>query len=40
MGYIKNGYHKKGTEVKVKVRRNIRDATVVGMPFVAAKYYR
>ncbi|KAH8086381.1 putative aminomethyltransferase mitochondrial precursor [Filobasidium floriforme] len=40
MGYIKNGYHKKGTDVKVKVRKNLRDATVVGMPFVPAKYYR
>lgn len=40
MGYIKNGYHKKGTDVKVKVRKNLRDAIVVGMPFVPAKYYR
>lgn len=40
MGYIKNGFHKKGTDVKVKVRRNLRDARVVGMPFVPAKYFR
>jgi aminomethyltransferase len=40
MGYIKNGHHKKGTVVKVKVRKNLRNARVVGMPFVPAKYYR
>ncbi|KAJ9126633.1 hypothetical protein QFC24_001662 [Naganishia onofrii] len=40
MGYVKNGYHKKGTQLKVKVRRNVRDAVVKGMPFVPAKYYR
>jgi aminomethyltransferase len=40
MGYVKNGYHKKNTQVKVKVRRNMRDAVVKPMPFVPAKYYR
>lgn len=40
MGYVKNGYHKKNTQLKVKVRRNMREAVVKGMPFVPAKYYR
>ena len=40
MGYVQNGHHKKNTQLKVKVRRNMRDATVKGMPFVPAKYYR
>ncbi|KAI5450012.1 Aminomethyltransferase, mitochondrial [Naganishia albida] len=40
MGYVKNGYHKKNTQVKVKVRRNMREAVVKPMPFVPAKYYK
>ena len=40
MGYIKNGLHKSGTEVQVKVRNKMRDATVTKMPFVPAKYHR
>ncbi|KAG9049354.1 Aminomethyltransferase, mitochondrial [Tulasnella sp. UAMH 9824] len=40
MGYIKNGFHKKGTEVLVEVRKKMRKATVKPMPFVPAKYHR
>lgn len=40
MGYVKNGHHKKGTNVQVKVRKNMRQAVVTPMPFVPAKYYR
>ncbi|KAG8973846.1 Aminomethyltransferase, mitochondrial [Tulasnella sp. 425] len=40
MGYIKNGFHKKGTEVLVEVRKKMRKATVRPMPFVPAKYHR
>lgn len=40
MGYVKNGSHKKGTPVKVEVRKKMRDATVRPMPFVPAKYYK
>lgn len=34
MGYIKNGFHKKGTEVLVEVRKKMRKATVRPMPYV------
>ncbi|KAL2819003.1 hypothetical protein BDW59DRAFT_151765 [Aspergillus cavernicola] len=40
MGYIKQGLHKKGTEVGVLVRKKVRQATVVGMPWVESKFYR
>ncbi|KAF7173799.1 hypothetical protein CNMCM5623_006028 [Aspergillus felis] len=40
MGYIKNGMHKKGTEVGVMVRNKVRKATVTGMPWVESKFYR
>ncbi|KAI2904956.1 hypothetical protein CBS63078_5526 [Aspergillus niger] len=40
MGYIKNGLHKKGTEVGVLVRNKLRKATVTGMPWVESKFYR
>ncbi|EAW22794.1 glycine decarboxylase subunit T [Aspergillus fischeri NRRL 181] len=40
MGYIKNGMHKKGTEVGVLVRNKVRKATVTGMPWVESKFYR
>lgn len=40
MGYIKQGMHKKGTEVGVLVRNKVRKATVVGMPWVESKFYR
>ncbi|KAL4780466.1 hypothetical protein BJX76DRAFT_337973 [Aspergillus varians] len=40
MGYIRQGLHKKGTEVGVVVRNKVRKATVVGMPWVESKFYR
>jgi len=40
MGYVKKGYQKSGTELKVDVRKKINDAVVTKMPFVPAKYYR
>ncbi|KAL1966455.1 hypothetical protein VTN77DRAFT_4377 [Rasamsonia byssochlamydoides] len=40
MGYIKQGFHKKGTEVGVLVRNKLRKATVVGMPWIESKFYR
>ena len=40
MGYIKQGMHKKGTEVGILVRNKVRKASVVGMPWVESKFYR
>ncbi|KAJ5490047.1 Glycine cleavage T-protein N-terminal [Penicillium expansum] len=40
MGYVKQGLHKKGTELAVKVRNKVRKATVVGMPWIASKFHR
>ncbi|KAF2762020.1 glycine cleavage system T protein [Pseudovirgaria hyperparasitica] len=40
MGYIKDGMHKSGTEVQVKVRSKMRKATVSKMPFVPSKYHK
>ncbi|KAL2872022.1 glycine decarboxylase subunit T [Aspergillus lucknowensis] len=40
MGYIKQGLHKKGSEVGVLVRNKLRKATVVGMPWVESKFHR
>lgn len=40
MGYIRQGLHKKGTEVGVLVRNKVRRATVVGMPWVESRFYR
>ncbi|KAH6657493.1 hypothetical protein BKA67DRAFT_590959 [Truncatella angustata] len=40
MGYIKDGLHKSGTEVKVKVRGRERKAVVSKMPFVPSKYWK
>jgi aminomethyltransferase len=40
MGLIKNGYHKKGTKVGIKVRKNVRKAEVSKMPFVESKFYK
>jgi aminomethyltransferase len=39
MGYIKNGFHKKGIPVGVKVRKNVRKAEVAKLPFVANKFF-
>ncbi|KAI1447901.1 glycine cleavage system T protein [Annulohypoxylon stygium] len=40
MGYVKDGLHKAGTELKVLVRGRERPATVTKMPFVPTKYYK
>ncbi|KAI8876906.1 hypothetical protein K501DRAFT_231237, partial [Backusella circina FSU 941] len=40
MGYIKNGLHKKGTEVDVKVRNKIQKGVISKMPFVPANYHK
>lgn len=39
MGYIKNGFHKKGTPVGVKVRKSVRQAEVAKLPFVPNKFF-
>lgn len=40
MGYVQNGWHKKGTEVEVDVRNKLRKAVLTPMPFVKSNYYR
>ncbi|KAL2067369.1 hypothetical protein VTL71DRAFT_1794 [Oculimacula yallundae] len=40
MAYIKDGFHKSGTEVEVVVRGKKRKAKVTKMPFVASKYWK
>ena len=40
MGYVKSGFHKKGTEVEVDVRNKLRKAVITPMPFIKPKYYR
>ncbi|KAJ7715198.1 hypothetical protein B0H16DRAFT_509996 [Mycena metata] len=40
MGYVLNGWHKKGTEVEIEVRSKMRKATVTPMPFIKPKYWR
>ncbi|KIK54089.1 hypothetical protein GYMLUDRAFT_1024387 [Collybiopsis luxurians FD-317 M1] len=40
MGYVKNGLHKKGTELDVEVRNKRRKAIVTPMPFVKSDYWR
>jgi aminomethyltransferase len=40
MGYVKSGFHKKGTEIEVDVRSKMRKAVVTPMPFVKANYWR
>jgi len=40
MGYVKTGFHKSGTELKVVVRGKENDAVVTKMPFVNTTYYR
>ena len=40
MGYVKSGWHKKGTELQVEVRKQLRKAVVTPMPFVKPKYWR
>jgi aminomethyltransferase len=40
MGLVRNGWHKKGTRLGVRVRKNVRQAEVVKLPFVESKFYR
>ena len=40
MGYIKDGFHKSGTEVGVVVRGKQRKAVVTKMPFVPSRYWK
>jgi len=40
MGYIKDGFHTTGTEVRVLVRGRPRKAVVTKMPFVPTKYWK
>lgn len=40
MGYIRDGFHKSGTEVGVIVRGKTRKAVVSKMPFVPTKYWK
>ena len=40
MGYIKDGFHKSGTEVGVLIRGKQRNAQVTKMPFVPSKYWK
>ncbi|KZT21025.1 glycine cleavage system T protein [Neolentinus lepideus HHB14362 ss-1] len=40
MGYVQSGFHKKGTEVEVEVRKQPRKAVITPMPFVKTNYYR
>ena len=39
MGYIKNGFHKKGTQVGIRIRKNVKKAEVAKMPFVPSKFF-
>ncbi|KIN01956.1 hypothetical protein OIDMADRAFT_103207 [Oidiodendron maius Zn] len=40
MGYIKDGFHKSGTDVEVVIRGRKRKAQVAKMPFVPSKYWK
>lgn len=40
MGYVKDGFHKAGTEVDVLVRGRPKKAVVTKMPFVPTKYWK
>ncbi|KAJ2304995.1 hypothetical protein IWW52_004971 [Coemansia sp. RSA 2704] len=40
MAYVKKGFNKRGTALKVKVRNRVQDAQVVKMPFVPANYHK
>jgi len=40
MGYVKNGHHKRGTDVQIEVRKKKRNAKVEKMPFAETRYYR
>jgi len=40
MGYVKSGFHKKGTALAVEVRKKARPALVTPMPFITTRYWR
>ena len=40
MGYVKDGFHKAGTEVDILIRGTPRKAVVTKMPFVPSKYWK
>ena len=40
MAYVRNGFHKKGTELEVEVRNKLRKAVVTPMPFTSPRYFR
>jgi len=40
MGYVKSGWHKKGTEIEVEVRKQMRKAVLTPMPFHKPNYWR
>lgn len=40
MGYIKDGFHKSGTDVGILIRGKVRKAQVTKMPFVPSRYWR
>lgn len=40
IGYVKNGSHKRGTELDVKVRNKVQNAVITKMPFVEASYHK
>jgi aminomethyltransferase len=40
MGYVKSGFHKKGTALSVEVRKKARTALVTPMPFTPTRYWR
>lgn len=40
MGYVKTGFHKAGTKVKILVRGKPYNGSVTKMPFVPTKYYK
>lgn len=40
MGYVKSGWHKKGTEVEVEVRNKRQKAVLTPMPFTKTNYWR
>lgn len=40
MALVENGQHKKGTKLKVEIRKKLRDCEVAKMPFVESKFFR
>ncbi|TKY90661.1 hypothetical protein EX895_000659 [Sporisorium graminicola] len=40
MALVQNGQHKKGTKLKVEIRKKLRDAEVAKVPFVENKFFR